>query len=49
MAPEVISIQDGAGSNGNVTGNVTSNVTSNVTGNVTDQMAVNVSMITLWG
>ena len=28
---------------------VTSNVTGNVTGNVTDQMAANVSMITLWG
>ena len=33
----------------NVTGNVTSSVTSKVTGNITDQMAVNVSMITLWG
>ena len=57
MAAEVISIQNGAGSNGyvmrrrhdDVTSNATSNVTSNVTGNVTDQMAANVSMITLWG
>ena len=54
MAAEVINMQDGigAGSNGYVMqlrhDNVTSNVTSNVTGNVTDQMAANVSMITLW-